>query len=188
MPPQPRKKITKGRASPITKARDAAANTNAAPQGAAGHGGDTKNSKGAPAFKTVELSIEFRFELETELNAEMPQAAPRHRAKACRRSFPPGADAVHPKPLTLAQPRTCCVYFRAPVAVGPPAYFWRIFLRPAGALWEARTPPEKFQDPASRKTSAHRILDVFTCGILLEHVFEHDGRRIPEAGTRCLCG
>jgi hypothetical protein len=128
--PPPRKKITKGEASPITKARGGAANTNAAPRGAAGDGGDTKNSRGAPAFKTVELSIEFRFDLETELTGRMPRAAPRHRAKSCRLRFPPGADAAPPMPLTLTQPHTFPVYFRAPVAVEPAAYFWRIFLRP----------------------------------------------------------
>ena len=164
MPPQRGKKIAKGKASPITKARDGAANTNAAPQGAAGHGGDTKNSKGAPAFKTVEVSIEFRFELETELSARMPRAAARHRAKACRRRCPPRADAVHPKPLTFAQPRPFCDHFRAAVAVEPAAYFWRILLRLAGALWEGRTPTEKCHDPASRKTSARR--NVRACGLL----------------------
>ena len=127
-------------------------------------GGDTKNSEGAPAFKTVELFIEFRFELETELSARMPRAAARHRAKACRRRCPPRADAVHPKPLTFAQPRTFCDHFRAAVAVEPAAYFWRILLRLAGALWEGRTPTEKCHDPAPRKTSARR--NVLACGLL----------------------
>ena len=149
-------------------------------------GGDTKNSEGAPAFKTVELFIEFRFELETELSARMPRAAARHRAKACRRRCPPRADAVHPKPLTFAQPRTFCDHFRAAVAVEPAAYFWRILLRLAGALWEGRTPTEKCHDPAPRKTSARR--NVLACGLLSSRMNYSPSRKTSARRNVLACG